>query len=218
MDEIADIVLKHDGIIWGPYVWSLLNGTATKKMMVRFIDKNVFNFSSVIDIPTKFMTDINENFTIKSFKDDVIVLDNGIEIFISVHNHIREIEFITTIDFTCNLLDYNRSGFHIRNIPECLEFCSSPYRHVKDHITNKELVPVNSVQAIKRYGLYPSWKPKKMSLNINIHKHDSDETCGICHYKFSDMCVTLRCSHIFHLECLSKWVDNGTCPMCRDQI
>jgi hypothetical protein len=48
----------------------------------------------------------------------------------------------------------------------------------------------------------------------------NDETCSICYEKFNDLeAVKLKCDHIFHKECIEKWVEkSGTCPLCRYNI
>ena len=64
----------------------------------------------------------------------------------------------------------------------------------------------------------------------NSGDNDEDEVCGICQSAFEgvapgvkypgDECPVVfgKCSHAFHLQCLSKWLEgsrNNTCPMCR---
>lgn len=221
MDVLEDIVLKHDGIIWGSYVWSIMNGTPTNKMRVRFIDKNIFSFGSVFELSNQFMIDINERFVIKTFAENTIILDNGTEIEIRVHNPIKELDFASSSDYTCNLMDYNRSGMFLRNIPMCISFNSSPYKIVKAHIMNKELVPVDDIKAIEKFGEYSDdWTFKQTNTSINISKSgNGEDICSICHsHMIDDTCVTLKCSHVFHLSCIAKWVERKTCPMCRDQI
>lgn len=48
--------------------------------------------------------------------------------------------------------------------------------------------------------------------------------CSICLHSSSDhttsTTVTTPCNHVFHTECLDKWIarDKRTCPMCREVI
>jgi hypothetical protein len=220
MDEVASIVLKHDGIIWGPYVWSMLNGTSTNKMKVRFIDKNIFNFGAVFEISKQFMVDLNEKFKIYSFTNEHILLGNGIELEIMMNNPVREMDFIATIDYTCNLVDYTRSGFFLRSIPGKLSFYSSPYQEVISHIKKKELVPVHGIYSILNFEDYPDWKFKKTIMSVDICKYNGNDQCSICQTQMTDKntCVKLDCSHTFHLSCMCKWAEKGTCPLCRKQI
>jgi hypothetical protein len=220
MDEVANIVLKHDGVIWGPYVWSMLNGTSTNKMKVRFIDKNIFNFGPVFELSKQFMVDLNEKFKIYSFTNEHILLGNGLEIEISMHSPVKEMEFISKTDYTCNLVDYTRSGFFLRSIPAKLSFHSSPYQEVISHIKSKELVPVHCIQSILNFADYPGWTFKKSIMSVDICKYNGNDQCSICQAQMThkNTCVKLDCSHTFHLSCMCKWVAKGTCPLCRKQI
>lgn len=51
-----------------------------------------------------------------------------------------------------------------------------------------------------------------------VGKHD---ICGICleDYQKDDDVLQLICMHIFHQECLSKWLEMGkTCPACKKDL
>jgi len=64
--------------------------------------------------------------------------------------------------------------------------------------------------------------------NSKKYTHDKGkehEMCSICMIDFScdeDALITeLSCNnkHIFHLECITKWVENNdTCPLCREPV
>ena len=42
------------------------------------------------------------------------------------------------------------------------------------------------------------------------------EECSICYEENVKECVVLRCKHVYHKECIDKWlVNNTTCPQCR---
>ena len=44
----------------------------------------------------------------------------------------------------------------------------------------------------------------------------SEEDCSICYEDIINDAVILKCSHIYHKECIDKWlIDNTTCPYCR---
>jgi hypothetical protein len=44
----------------------------------------------------------------------------------------------------------------------------------------------------------------------------SEEECSICYEENVKECVVLRCKHVYHKECIDKWlVNNTTCPQCR---
>lgn len=50
---------------------------------------------------------------------------------------------------------------------------------------------------------------------------DANESCIICFetYKPDDQCKKLPCEHLFHTDCISKWLSmHGNCPICRDDL
>jgi hypothetical protein len=62
----------------------------------------------------------------------------------------------------------------------------------------------------------------------NSHEYMGD-CCSICLFYYNDdvndveqqqEIIKIKCNHIFHLNCLSKWVNQNkkTCPMCRNII
>ena len=51
--------------------------------------------------------------------------------------------------------------------------------------------------------------------------NDDDNVCLICleDYKNNDMIKKLNCNHIFHSECLKKWLSvKAVCPTCRNDL
>ena len=66
-----------------------------------------------------------------------------------------------------------------------------------------------------RYYLYPFFQISKKS----------DETCAIC--LESGKMVSLYCNHVFHWDCISKWMENCqknssdwnfSCPICKKKF
>ncbi|KAK4739339.1 hypothetical protein R3W88_003036 [Solanum pinnatisectum] len=50
-----------------------------------------------------------------------------------------------------------------------------------------------------------------------------DETCSICLVEFDKehvVCQLPRCNHVFHMECIEKWLERCqfTCPLCRSLL
>ena len=51
--------------------------------------------------------------------------------------------------------------------------------------------------------------------------NDENKICPICleEYKNNDMIKKLNCNHIFHSECLKKWLSvKAVCPTCRNDL
>lgn len=49
---------------------------------------------------------------------------------------------------------------------------------------------------------------------------DAKYQCAVCfeHYSSINEIVVLSCSHHFHLECISEYITNKPCPICRTRI
>nr|QFG73655.1 MAG: hypothetical protein [Megaviridae environmental sample] len=55
--------------------------------------------------------------------------------------------------------------------------------------------------------------------HINKIYSDNGELCVICQHNISEVCYALECEHMFHIECLNRWIDsNSNCPLCRHEI
>merc|ERR1719158_622521 len=55
---------------------------------------------------------------------------------------------------------------------------------------------------------------------IDGHEHESE--CPVCLEKFAvgDMATKLPCGHLFHGECVGKWLreHDNRCPVCRHEL
>jgi len=62
---------------------------------------------------------------------------------------------------------------------------------------------------------------KKVNLLEN-HKTNKEEDCSICIDEIESETIIkfIKCKHIFHIDCLSKWIvkGNNKCPLCRSTI
>ena len=77
------------------------------------------------------------------------------------------------------------------------------------------------------YKLHDSHLPiieEDMSICHCQSTPDSEEhvDCAVCLYKIGEgeEIIVLRCDHVFHKECLDRWVgfNNATCPLCRQSV
>lgn len=118
-----------------------------------------------------------------------------------IHSAIDELEFMRSTDYTCNLLDYRRDGYLVRDSPSVIEYDVSPYETVLLHINSKTLVPINIVSALQtaRNMLDNGWVTEPGIIGPKLDPETTEE-CSICHAK-----------------CIEQWiVKNKTCPLCRD--
>ena len=212
MDSIADIILKHDGYIWGDYVWGKVRSEPSKSIQCRFVSKSLFGLSDSLVIPKHFLIDLNQQFKIKTMHKNSITLENGKKIDIFIHSAGDELDFMRNTDFTCNLLDYRRDGYLVRDSPSVIEYEVSPYETVIRHIKEKKLVPVNIKHALEHVDEYMTsgWTSDTF--------HTSDALCSICHEENPDaLCYTAPCGHTHHTKCIAQWFEKNTsCPVCRD--
>lgn len=205
MESIVDVILKHDGYIWGEYVWSKIRNETSKSIKCRFITKTVDN----VTIPKHFLVDLHHVSKIKNIKNNKILVENGLIIDVFVHSVFDEVVFMTNQDFTCNLIDYRRDGYNVRDSQSSIEYEISPYEKVIEHIMKKKLVPITTSLAIKnaRDMFRLGW-----SLDVN-----GTGECSVCQSEMTNEQFELPCSHVYHIHCISNWVvKNKTCPLCRD--
>lgn len=65
---------------------------------------------------------------------------------------------------------------------------------------------------------HPEIVQHTLCLNIAPEQVQSHRACPICMQDFheGEMCTTLRCFHLFHTDCCTKWLgQSGNCPVCR---
>ena len=54
--------------------------------------------------------------------------------------------------------------------------------------------------------------------------NDELETCAVCLSNITgenkdDKACTVDCGHIFHIECISRWIKKSKeCPLCRKEV
>jgi hypothetical protein len=54
---------------------------------------------------------------------------------------------------------------------------------------------------------------------IKLNKENKEMECSICFEKINKKSISLKCNHIFHKECISKWLqENNSCPLCREKV
>lgn len=60
--------------------------------------------------------------------------------------------------------------------------------------------------------------------DLQSYSEDDDMMCSICLVELGKedaVCQLSRCNHVFHMECIEKWIkycDQFTCPLCRSIV
>ncbi|KAG5626029.1 hypothetical protein H5410_011247 [Solanum commersonii] len=65
--------------------------------------------------------------------------------------------------------------------------------------------------------------PASRFLDLDMSSSCIDETCSICLVEFEKehvVCQLPRCNHVFHMDCIEKWLERCqfTCPLCRSLL
>ena len=65
--------------------------------------------------------------------------------------------------------------------------------------------------------------PVKQSSSCNSNRTSlppqPGENCPICLDEYSSPLEILPCQHLFHAQCISRWIeDHSTCPTCKGEI
>lgn len=62
-----------------------------------------------------------------------------------------------------------------------------------------------------------AWDEFVAAMHATTHKISTD-MCPICYEEIGSG-IQLKCEHVYHSDCISKWFDTKTtCPMCRYDI
>ena len=150
--------------------------------------------------------------------EEKVILDNSFVVFIYYPlSHVLEVTITTP----------SSDGFTLK---ELLYSISNLYKFI---YSEEERTAIPQVYPMKR--VCSSCGNKNLSEYIEIVDNDIkclEEDCCICCSKYEDLTleldneikeknktVKLKCKHIFHNDCIRKWLDKScTCPICRSNI
>lgn len=62
---------------------------------------------------------------------------------------------------------------------------------------------------------------KEVLIDEKIEKEWENKECAVCqeHFKTQEIGKELKCDHLFHKDCIEKWLDlHRTCPCCRKEV
>jgi hypothetical protein len=149
---------------------------------------------------------------------------------IDLYNEFNNNLNINTADFNYNYYDffytyniyinmYSDEGGMYNTILQIFDEYNSLLTHSIDLQINVENISPRVILERNRI--------KFTALEKNSHEY-TDDCCSICLFPYNDLeqqeqqeeIIKTNCNHIFHLQCLSTWVNQNkkTCPVCRNAM
>jgi hypothetical protein len=169
------------------------------------------NIRLVFDVPSHCLV-CNEqcHFTWKESSEDIFSI-NILEFDNYLSSYEVENENINFIDFIAHILQ------------------ASLYKQLYEDILTvggflSETESENDLETIEQrneFNTRNESEPINQATNslAEVQRENSIEKCSICleEYRNEEDVVKIRCNHVFHKPCLSKWEEKGnnTCPICR---
>ncbi|KAM7252683.1 hypothetical protein ACFE04_008192 [Oxalis oulophora] len=109
------------------------------------------------------------------------------------------------------IMDDSENTFEI--IHECRKF-SSNSKDILTSLTNYMELP-DDVES-KLIEIPPLERFEGVEYKNNKEAEDEEKLCAICYEELSENGKKTCCSHLFHGNCLARWLcRKTTCPMCR---
>ncbi|KAI5576575.1 hypothetical protein Peur_036530 [Populus x canadensis] len=94
-----------------------------------------------------------------------------------------------------------------------------------DNMTYEELLDLGDTVGTQSKGLSPELirllPTSKCKFGSFFSRKKSGERCVICQmkYKRGDKQTKLMCKHVYHSECIAKWLGiNKVCPVCNNEV
>jgi E3 ubiquitin-protein ligase BIG BROTHER-like protein len=94
-----------------------------------------------------------------------------------------------------------------------------------DTMTYEELVELGEAVGTESRGLsqelIETLPTKKYKFGSIFSRKRAGERCVICQlkYKIGERQMNLPCKHVYHSECISKWLSiNKVCPVCNSEV
>lgn len=180
-----DTILMNGGTIYGGYLRDILVGDNPKKIDVSL--SPFYNYTNV------------QNHPLGEERDGILA---------------RMDAYYENSDFTCNLLERDKSGLNLRYIPDCFQNIKDPFGEVLKHIqdkhicvccpdyitTNEAICLINRMKDMIKRG----WKTTPDWCGLHIH---------------GDMkTITTACGHVMPLCDLKRYLNThmgqADCPHC----
>ena len=97
---------------------------------------------------------------------------------------------------------------------------STNNQHINNQYTNNYDNYDDDDESDLEYGFPNESDIKKINENskLEVFRETRMKQCSVCYtnIKFGDIVRKLNCDHIFHQECVDKWLEEKlSCPLCR---
>ncbi len=152
-----------------------------------------------------FLFNINKILT--SSIPTIILLSLGIQFILSVlyltiyKRFERDYKIIYYINFIINILTFGLYTYYLISIQDLNDIFTIYLIYIFSSLYWVFVV----VKSICKRSVY-----KIISLS---------EECSVCYEENNKECVVLRCKHIYHKDCIDKWLkEHTTCPQCRYEL
>lgn len=149
--------------------------------------------------------------------DEKVILDNSFIVFIYYPlSHVLEVTITTP----------SSNGFTLK---ELLYSISTLYKFI---YSEEERTAIPQVYPLKKVCSCGNKNLSEYIEQVNDKKDIKEDSCCICCSEYQDLTnepdselieknktVKLKCNHIFHNDCIRKWLNKScTCPICRSNI
>lgn len=179
-------------------------------------------------------TDISSNSIVNQYNDNRQFVSNWNTVQNNVIENMNRVRVLhelynqpatQNVDYNYNInLSRNSLQNSSRIFPETTVSSSSINDIFTNFLTESVLNVIEQLQPTTFEDVKVTLDPELFAKLPEIaYKSDmSDEPCNICmeNYQNNDILKKLPCAHLFHKQCISKWLvdEKTTCPICRQDV
>ena len=139
-------------------------------------------------------------------------LYNPEEIVISDNSFLMNITFPLLNNIEVKINNISEEGLTLNNLIQCIKMIYI-FIYEEEERTSTEQTFIIEIDC-ECYNI------KHTDYLIETTEIPKNDNCSICYNNYKKKEISkLKCNHIFHKKCISKWLDTShTCPLCRQSI